>query len=66
MEQLDCELLIKSMEKIVVGQKTASDGMERQEIIIFKSCGESRPTALSQVLIGRFCGYRQINPTQQT
>ena len=33
-EKLDRELLIKLMDKIVVGQKTGVDGVERQEITI--------------------------------
>lgn len=33
-EELDRELLIKLVDKIVVGQKTVADGLERQEITI--------------------------------
>ena len=33
-ERLDRELLIKLVEKIVVGQKSMVDGVERQEITI--------------------------------
>ncbi|MEG0092343.1 MAG: DUF4368 domain-containing protein, partial [Oscillospiraceae bacterium] len=34
-EELDRELLLKLVDKIVVGQKTEVDGVERQEITIF-------------------------------
>ncbi|MEM1484875.1 DUF4368 domain-containing protein [Oscillospiraceae bacterium PP1C4] len=41
MEKLDRELLIKLVEKIVVGQKTVVDGVERQEItIIYNLVGQ--------------------------
>ena len=33
-DKLDRELLIKLVDKIVVGQKTVVDGVERQEITI--------------------------------
>ena len=33
-DELDRELLIKLVDKIVVGQKTVADGVERQEITI--------------------------------
>jgi hypothetical protein len=36
-DKLDRELLIKLVDKIVVGQKTVVDGVERQEITIIYS-----------------------------